>query len=148
MVALDAAEKVLKNAYNPYSSFYVGAALFTFDGQIVTGTNFENAVYGSTICAERAAVLRANAMGMRCFSGIAMIAQGDNFATTEVTAPCGSCRQVLFEVSQISGNDLIVVLSSTLKDKIIITTIQELLPLGFGPKDLGISISRYQNSGR
>jgi len=146
--ALNEAKKVMEKSYNPYSHFYVGAALFTKQGEIVTGTNFENASYGLTICAERAAVLRANAKGMRSFSGIAIIARGDNFATSEVTAPCGSCRQVLFELSQISGNDLMVVLSTTLKDKIIVTSIRELLPLGFGPKDLGVNISRYQEDGR
>ncbi len=142
--ALDEAEKVLENAYNPYSHFYVGAALFTEDGTIITGTNFENSSYGLTICAERAAVLRANAMGIRKFKGIAIIARGKDFDTTEVTAPCGSCRQVLYELSCISGNDLMVILSTTKKDKIIVTTISELLPLAFGPVDVGVDISEYQ----
>ncbi len=143
--ALDDAEKALENAYNPYSHFYVGAALFTADGYNITGTNFENAAYGSTICAERAAVLRANAMGIRrYFTGIAIIARGEDFNTTEVTGPCGSCRQVLYELAQLSGGNLMVILSTTKKDKIIVTTIKELLPLAFGPVDLGIDISKYQ----
>ena len=141
--ALDGAEQVLKNAYNPYSHFYVGACLVSADEQLISGANFENAAYGSTICAERSAVLRANAMGVRRFRSVAIIARGENFETTEVTAPCGSCRQVLYEISQISGCDLEVILSTTKKDKIIITTIKELLPLAFGPIDLGIDISKY-----
>ena len=44
---LDEAEKVMENAYNPYSNFYVGAALLTEDDTIITGTNVENAAYGS-----------------------------------------------------------------------------------------------------
>jgi cytidine deaminase len=143
-MALDAAERVLMNAYNPYSHFYVGAALFTDNGKIITGSNFENAAFGSTICAERAAVLRGNALGIRCFKGIAIIARGEDFDTMEVTAPCGSCRQVLYEVSQISGNDLKVILSTSKKDKIVITSIKELLPLAFGPLDFGIDIAKFQ----
>lgn len=142
--ALDSAEAALQNSYNPYSNFFVGAALFAEDGTLVSGTNFENAAYGSTICAERSATFRANAMGLRRFSGIAIIARGSNFDTTEVTGPCGSCRQVLYELAQLSGTEFEVVLSTTKKDKIIIATIKELLPLGFGPLDLGIDIAKYQ----
>lgn len=142
--ALEEAEEVLENAYNPYSHFYVGACLIALNDRLITGTNFENAAYGSTICAERAAILRANAIGIRRFRGIAIIARGDNFDTTEITGPCGSCRQVLYEASQISNHDLEVVLSTTQKDKVVITTIRELLPLAFGPLDLGIDIKKYQ----
>ena len=133
-----------KYSYSPYSRFSVGAALISASGDIITGTNFENAAHGSTICAERAAVLRANSMGVRKFTGIAIIARRAESDTTQVAAPCGSCRQVLYEVSQISGYNLDVILSTTKKDKIIITTIEDLLPLAFGPLDLGIDISKYQ----
>src|SRR5436190_1594530 len=86
--ALNEAEKSLEGAYNPYSHFFVGAALFTKEGLIITGSNFENAAYGSVICAERSAVVRANAMGIRTFQGIGIIARGENFDATDVTAPC------------------------------------------------------------
>ena len=90
--ALDEAERISQNAYNPYSKFYVGACLVAVGGQLITGTNFENAAFGETICAERAAVVRANAMGLRGVTHIAIIGHGEDFDTTEVTAPCGSCR--------------------------------------------------------
>lgn len=142
--ALDEAEKVLLNSYNPYSNFFVGACLFAEDSTLISGTNFENAAYGSTICAERSATFRANAMGLRKFSGIAIIARGIDFDTTEVTSPCGGCRQVLYELAQLSGTEFVVVMSTTKKDKIITATIKELLPLGFGPLDLGIDIAKYR----
>ena len=142
--ALIDASKVLEHSYNPYSHFHVGATLVSHAGELISGTNFENAAYGSCICAERSAVLRANAMGIRKISGVAIIARGATFDTEEPTAPCGSCRQVLYEVSQISGSDLWVVLSSTKREKIILTTMSELLPLAFGPLDLGIDITRFQ----
>jgi len=141
---LNEASLVMENAYNPYSNFYVGAALLSHDGQIIGGTNMENAAYGSTICAERSAILRANAMGIKRFSKVGIIARGQGFDTTSVTGPCGGCRQMLFESAQISGVNLEVIMSTTRRDKIIIATIEELLPLGFGPKELGIDISKYQ----
>ncbi|MEI6809734.1 MAG: cytidine deaminase, partial [bacterium] len=69
-----AAEAVMKTSYSPYSGFAVGAALMTLRGRIVTGSNVENAAYGLTICAERAALVRANAMGERVFSSLAVVA--------------------------------------------------------------------------
>jgi cytidine deaminase len=141
---LKAAEKAMDTAYNPYSKFFVGAALLTRDNKIITGSNVENAAYGSTICAERAAILRANALGKRCFKSMALIAKGEDFDTKEVTAPCGACRQVLLEFSQISETDLSIIMSTTKKDKIVIASISELLPLNFGPKDIGIDIKHYQ----
>lgn len=141
---LDEAAKVMNTAYNPYSNFYVGAALLSQDGQIITGSNVENAAYGSTICAERAAILRANAMGIRTFDKIGIIARGEDFDTTEVTGPCGSCRQMLYESAQISEKNLELIMATTKKDKIVIATIEELLPLAFGPKNLGIDVKKYQ----
>src|SRR3989344_2227386 len=139
---LDEAEIVMETAYNPYSHFYVGAALLSIDRQIITGSNVENAAYGSTICAERAAILRANAMGIRIFEKIAIISKEEAFETIKVTGPCGSCRQMLYESAQISERNIEVIMSTTKKDKIIVATIEELLPLGFGPKDLGINIKK------
>ena len=141
---LDEAAEVMETAYNPYSHFYVGAALLSLDGQIITGSNVENAAYGSTICAERAAILRANAMGIRTFDKVAIIGRGENFDTTEVTAPCGSCRQMLFESSQVSERNLELIMATTRNDKIILATMEEILPLAFGPKDLGIDVRKYQ----
>jgi len=141
---IDEAAKVMNTAYNPYSNFYVGAALLSQDGQIITGSNVENAAYGSTICAERAAILRANAMGIRTFDKVGIIARGEDFDTTEVTAPCGSCRQMLYESAQISERNLEIVMATTKKDKVVVATIEELLPLAFGPKDLGVDVKKYQ----
>lgn len=141
---LDEATKAMEKAYNPYSNFYVGAALLSSQGEIISGVNVENAAYGSTICAERTAIVRANAMGIKRFDAIAINARGATFDTECVTGPCGSCRQMLFESAQISEKNLDVIMSTTRKDKIVIATIGELLPLGFGPKDLGIDVKKYQ----
>ncbi len=141
---LDEAAKAMETAYNPYSRFYVGAAVLTQAGDIITGANIENSAYGSTICAERTAILTANAMGHRMFEKMAIIARGEHSDTTEVSGPCGSCRQVLFEFSQISGKDLEIIMSTTKKDRIVVATIGELLPLAFGPRDMGVDVRKYR----
>lgn len=148
---LDAAEEAMANAYNPYSNFFVGAALRAYPGLMIKGANVENAAYGSTICAERSALVRANAMGIRGIEAIAIICMGRNpktgetIYTKDVSGPCGACRQMLFEAGQVAGRTLEVIMSSTRKDKILITTINELLPLAFGPKDLGLDIERFRH---
>ena len=140
---VDAATEVLQNSYNHYSNFFVGAALLAEDGTIITGTNFENAAYGSTICAERAAILRANSMGYRRFKAIAIIGRGKDFDVAEPIAPCGACRQVIYEVSSLAEQPMDVVMSNTSRQRLLVTTIPELLPLAFGPRDLNINISSF-----
>lgn len=80
-----------EQAYAPYSQFAVGAALMSVDGQIFQGCNMENASYGLSICAERAALCAAIAAGKREFSAIAIVLDGPH------KSPCGACRQCLAE---------------------------------------------------
>ena len=141
---LDAATIVMRTAYCPYPNFSVGAALLSQSGEIITGSNVENAAYSPVICAERSALVTANARGIRTFDSIAVIAKRGDDDTTEVTAPCGHCRQMLYESAQISERNLEIIMATTRKDKIVIVTIEELLPLAFGPKDLGIDVQRYK----
>lgn len=89
---IEAALTVRNNAYAPYSRFLVGAALRTKTGRLFTGVNVENASYGLTICAERAAIFQAVAAGEREFVSMA-IAVG----APAPAAPCGACRQVMAE---------------------------------------------------
>jgi cytidine deaminase len=134
----------MAQAYNPYSNFFVGAALRAGNGEIVTGSNFENASYSATICAERSAIVRAAAMGHTVFGRIAVIGRGAKAPTTEVISPCGVCRQMLFESAQISRMNIEVIMSSSEMKKIVIGTISELLPLGFGPANLGLRMERFR----
>lgn len=90
----DLALKAAENSYSPYSEFRVGAALRLTNGETVTGTNVENVSYGLTICAERAAVVRAiSQFGPKIRIAAAAIVNLNGKASP----PCGACRQVLAE---------------------------------------------------
>ena len=85
------ARRVRARAYAPYSRFKVGAAVLTASGAVVSGCNVENASYGLSICAERAAIQRAVAQGHKRLRIIAVVG-----GRTGVL-PCGACRQVMHE---------------------------------------------------
>lgn len=123
---IELARRVRERAYAPYSKFKVGAALLADDGRIFTGCNVENASYGLTICAERAAIFKAVSEGARRFVSIAVVADTD-----DPVSPCGACRQVLWEFA----GDLRVV-KANLKGKKDTHLMSELLPHAFDKKVL------------
>lgn len=129
---LDAAREVRETAYAPYSGVRVGAALRAATG-IIAGSNVENAAYGSTICAERMAVGRANAGGDRSFEAVAVTAHGGTLAEDQVVSPCGACRQVLHEMAAITGTETRVIMDTPGGHRVAIATLAELLPFPFDP---------------
>ena len=147
--ALDAAIQMLERSYNPYSGFAVGACLVMAGGDHVTGANVENAAYGPTICAERSAVVHANAREQRLFRGIAITGKLSSVADEDadaITAPCGVCRQVLYEMTDLGGpaHDPWVVLGSPSRRNVEVTSVRALLPRPFGPSDLGVDLARWR----
>ena len=121
-----------KFAYTPYSHFQVGAALLARNGKVYTGCNIENAGYTPTNCAERTALFKAVSEGERAFTAIAIVGSMEGTVNQLVTGPCGVCRQALFEFG---GNSLRVILAKSEEDYQT-CTLGDLLPLGFGPKNL------------
>lgn len=119
-------------AYTPYSHFKVGAALLARNGQVFTGCNIESASYSPTNCAERTALFKAVSEGVTEFSAIAIVGSREGEVNRIVTSPCGVCRQALFEFG---GPDLTVIMARSEEDYLE-TTLGELLPYGFGPKNL------------
>jgi cytidine deaminase len=115
-----------KNAHAPFSNFSVGAALKTFSGEIVTGCNIENATYGLTVCAERVAVFKAVSEGLRKFEAIAIAAP-----SARPAAPCGACRQILWEFC----GDIWIHMDA-LRGKTLTRRLSELLPLPFDRRNL------------
>ena len=134
---VDAAIDAAKTSYAPYSNFHVGAALLLDNGQIVTGSNFENASYGMTLCAETVAISKANSDGQ--LQAIREIAVAGGLAghvgtAAEPITPCGRCRQIIKEVADLTEIDIPVHCAHATG----YTTfrLSELLPHGFGPANL------------
>jgi len=122
---VDAARAVQQHAYAPYSHFRVGAAIEAADGAVFTGCNVENASYGLTICAERAAVAAAVGAGVRRIRRAVVVTDSDPPA-----APCGACRQVLSEF----GPDMTV--EAVGPARTARWSLRDLLPAAFGPEQL------------
>ncbi len=126
---MNEARRAAQNSYSPYSRFRVGAALLLTNGNIVTGTNVENASYGLTICAERSALVRAVAeFGPEIRIEAVAVANLNGAASS----PCGACRQTLAEFAE---PDAMVIFPAA--DGVNALPISALLPLSFGKKDLG-----------
>ena len=123
---IKAAAATRENAFAPYSNFKVGAAVETDGGEIFTGCNVESASFGLTICAERVAIFSAVAAGHNRIRRIAVVAD-----TEDLTAPCGACRQIIWEF----GGDIEVELSN-LDGKSQTLGMKDLLPSAFGRHSL------------
>lgn len=118
---IEAALVVRGRAYAKYSDFHVGAALLAADGRIYGGCNVENASYGLTICAERAAVFSAVTAGQRKFELLAIVSAGG-------VTPCGACRQVLAEFAP----ELPILLIDTAQPRHVVeVNLRDLLPGAF-----------------
>jgi cytidine deaminase len=124
----------LKYSYTPYSGFKVGAALLTSDLKIYNGCNIENASFTPTNCAERTAFFKAVSEGKKDFKAIAIVGGKDGLIT-DYCSPCGVCRQVMMEFCD--PKTFIVILAKS-EDDYWIYTLEELIPLGFGPKNLAL----------
>ena len=124
---VERAFSMLERSYVPYSHFPVGAALECADGTVFTGCNVENSAYGSTICAERTAAVKAVSEGHRDdFVRIAIVGN-----STDYCWPCGACRQFLFEFAP----DLECLIARG-DHEYVKLPLRELLAHGFGPKSL------------
>ncbi|MER3429939.1 MAG: cytidine deaminase [Blastocatellia bacterium] len=125
-----AAKAAREKAFAPYSNFQVGAAVETAQGEIFVGCNVESASFGLTLCAERVAIFSAVAAGRRRIKRIAIVAD-----TETLTAPCGACRQIIWEF----GGDIVVELAN-LRGSSQKLRIGELLPYAFDDSLLGDKI--------
>jgi cytidine deaminase len=124
---IDRAKATAQNAYSPYSKFRVGATILTSTGDMFSGCNVENASYGLTICAERNAIFQMVAEGQQKIQTLVIYTP-----TESPTSPCGACRQVINEFGP--ETRIISVCDGPERTD---TTLDQLLPQAFGPKNLG-----------
>ena len=114
------AKEAARRAYAPFSNLHVGAALLSDDGRVFTGANVENSSYSLTMCAERVAIFHAVSEGVQNFRAVAVVCDSDS-----PCAPCGACRQVMYEFSP----SMVVISGSP--DSFRCDSLSDLLPMGF-----------------
>ncbi len=132
LMLLARAVQAREHAYAPYSNFKVGAAVMLENGKIVLGNNQENASYPSGLCAERVAVFQAGAIypGIP-IKAVAISASSLDHDVQRPAAPCGNCRQSIYEYEQRYQTPIRVIMAGFSGEVYICASIADLLPLGF-----------------
>jgi cytidine deaminase len=134
---LEAAKKAAWNAYAPYSKFRVGAAARLTDGNIVSGSNQENASFPAGICAERVALSAASAtFPGTAVTSLALTYINESGSGSRPISPCGICRQTLAEYEQRFGQSIRLVLGGISGEVYIISRATDLLPFAFSSEEL------------
>jgi cytidine deaminase len=138
-VVVDAARDATLRSYAPYSHYSVGAAAALDNGEIVSGSNQENAAYPSGLCAERTTLFYAGSRFPEArVLRLAITARSNGELTEEMCAPCGACRQVILETEERGGQPIEILMCS--RDKFYIAEgIRTLLPFAFGIDNLKLS---------
>ena len=124
---IEMAKEVMINSYSPYSRFKAGVAVECADGSVFTGCTIENAAFGTTMCAEAAAIASAITAGRRGFRRIAIISESNAYSF-----PCGACRQLLNEFSP-----EMEVLCARADGRYVSYPLSSLLPMPFGKEQSG-----------
>jgi cytidine deaminase len=134
---LSMAQEAIKGSYAPYSEFRVGVAVLLENGEVILGSNQENAAYPSGLCAERVAIFHAKSKYPDIkVKSVAITASSDNFITKSPITPCGACRQVIAETES-RQNDKIRIIMKGQKGIIqAVNGIENLLPLMFKEEKL------------
>jgi cytidine deaminase len=129
---MEQAIRASETSYSPYSSFQVGAVVRLTNGEVISGSNQENAAYPSGLCAERVALFFAQARFPEVpVDAIAIFARSTEFKLDKPVTPCGSCRQVMAEYENRHGRKMRVIMGNGDGHVQIIEGIENLLPLMF-----------------
>ena len=137
LMLVERAREAAASAYSPYSSFSVGAAILLENGQVVTGSNQENAAYPSGLCAERVAAFAASSQfpGV-AFKTIAVTGCSSKGPLKEPITPCGACRQVLVEYESRFRKNIRILLAAEDGKIFLFESMDALLPLAFTSRSL------------
>jgi|SRR5450432_104307 cytidine deaminase len=134
---LDAAHKATGDAYAPYSKFRVGVAVRLDNGQILTGSNQENASFPAGICAERVTLSAASAaFPGKAVTDLALTYINETGSSNHPISPCGICRQTLAEYEQRFGRPIRLILGGISGEIYIINRATDLLPFAFSSQEL------------
>ena len=128
---MEKAAEATKSSYAPYSKFNVGAAVLMQDGNVVTGSNQENAASPSGLCAERVAIFAAHhKFPTTPIEAIAIAAKTEGKLTGTLVYPCAACIQVMVESQMRSGKPIRIIVGSATKVQII-DSVDDLVPFSF-----------------
>ncbi|MEO7446060.1 MAG: cytidine deaminase [Ferruginibacter sp.] len=134
---VELARKATEKAYAPYSNFRVAAVARMENGEIVYGTNQENASYPVGICAERVLLSSASMLHTNIpIDTIAISYHNQNGESNRPVSPCGICRQSLSEYEDRTGKPIRLILSGMEGRIVVLESAGKLLPLSFGGADL------------
>jgi cytidine deaminase len=134
---LDLARSVTRDAYAPYSRFRVGAAARLTNGQLITGTNQENASYPAGICAERTLLSVAGALYPGTgIETLALSYDNEHGRSDRPISPCGICRQSLQEFEQRTNRSFRIILSGQTGKVIVLEGSNILMPFAFTGDEL------------
>jgi cytidine deaminase len=142
---LEAADKILMEkaheatgkSYSPYSKFRVGCAVLLENGETVSGANQENAAYPACICAERVALAAASSLYPEVKPvKIAIAIKNEKKTQSDPAAPCGECRQTIFEYEKRFGSPVKIFMRGEVGRIFMVDSVAKLLPLAFSKKDL------------
>jgi len=125
------------DAYAPYSNFKVGSAVLLTNGEVLIGSNQENAAYPSGLCAERVAIFAASSNFPNVsVKRVAVVAKRAGESDFIEAFPCGSCRQVMSEYEDKQGSPIEVIVMGNHGKVIVLSSIETLLPFKFSARSL------------
>jgi cytidine deaminase len=134
---LEHAQEAIAGSYAPYSEFRVGAAVLLENGEVIKGSNQENAAYPSGLCAERVAIFHAKSKYPDIkVKSIAITATSDNFITKSPITPCGACRQVIAETESRQNEKIRIIMKGQEGIVQAVNGIENLLPFMFKEEQL------------
>ena len=126
------AQDIRENAYAPYSQFMVGAAILLENGEVVTGSNQENAAYPSGLCAERNAIYQAGALyPNQKILAIAITVKSQRKKVIIPAAPCGACRQAIAEYEFKQQTPIKIMFMAEIGKVVKVKSLVDILPLAF-----------------
>ncbi|WEL23688.1 cytidine deaminase [Candidatus Nanohalovita haloferacivicina] len=135
---IEEAEEVRKNTFSTFTDSSVGAAILTDSGNIYTGCYYESVIQGLGTCAERNAVGNAVSNADYSFQAVAVVGEQEKPIT-----PCGACRQILAEFSEVAEHDITIIMRGQ-NGETKIEKISEMIPESFGAGEAGADLSEYR----